>query len=163
MQEGRKTVEQRKKKVELEDALKNSQQLQSNVQREKMILAEQNERQANEWKSRIELESKLRQEQAAKDLRAGFDERAKMLQSELAENTNQSMQIMLQMQKESQESQARLSQLLIEQQQIAAKQQQMQMQQSQEPRQGGLLTSVLNPVTNLVGGLTSSLGLGKLL
>jgi len=133
-------------------------------------LAEQNQRQANEWKSRIDLESKLRQEQAARELEAGFEERAKMLHSELAENTAQSMQVMMQMQKESMESQARLSQLLLEQNQIAVKQQQMQAQsQPQQPGQG-LLTSVLTPVTGLVGGLTQTvggltqtLGVGKIL
>jgi len=152
-QKARKGVEQQKKNAELQKALLNSKQLKSNVEQERRLLAEQNEKQAREWKARIDLESKLREQQIVADLKAGFDDRAARLRAELAGTQNQTMQMMMQMQKENMESQAKLTQFLT----MQAKKQQQAPPPPPEPRQG-LLTSILTPVTNLVDGL-----LGKLI
>jgi len=147
LQGSRKNIEQQKKSSELQEAVINTQQVQTNLDTERKLLAEQNERQAREWKSRLDLESQLRQEQIAADLKAGFEERAKVLRNELADTTNKSMQMMMQMQKDAMESQAKLAQFLI-------------VNKNKQPppppvqaRPQGLLTSILAPVTSLVGGI----------
>jgi len=117
----------------------------------KRLLAEQNEKQYREWKARLDLESKLREQQIVSDLKAGFEDRANRVRTEFAASQNQTMQMMMQMQKESLESQAKLTQFVVSQ-----KQQQPQPVEVRQPP--GLLTSILTPVADLVGGL-----LGKLL
>jgi len=129
----------------------NSQQLKTNVEQERRLLAEQNEKQYREWKARMDLESKLREQQIVADLQAGFDDRANRLRTEFAGSQNQTMQMMMQMQRESLESQAKLTQFIMTQKQQAPPPTEVR----QPP---GLLTSILSPVTDLVGGL-----LGKLL
>jgi len=151
MEENRKSIEQQKRSAELQESLMHSQQFQGNVEMERKLLAEQNEKQAREWKSRTDLDSKLRQEQIAAEFQNGFEERAKVLKSELAESTNQSMQMMLQMQRESREQQEKLTLLLLEHSQKPQPQ-----PQPVETRRPGLLTSLLAPVTNLVGSLLGS-------
>jgi hypothetical protein len=151
--EHRKSVEQQKKRAEMEESLMATHQIQMNLEMEKRLLMEQNEKQAREWKARVDLESKLRTEQVARDLNAGFEERAKMLQKELAESNNQTLRMVMQMQKESKESQAKLTQALIEQNKI-----EQQKLAAESRSQQGLLGSVLSPVTNLVGNLLSPAG-----
>jgi len=129
----------------------NSQQLQTNVEQEKRILAEQNARQYHEWKARMDEASRVREQQIGVEMNSGFEDRANRLRSEFAASQNQSMQMMKQMQKESLESQAKLTQFMMSQQQ----QQPPPVEVRQPP---GLLSSILTPVGNLVGGL-----LGKLL
>jgi hypothetical protein len=147
----KKNIEQQKKSVELKKTLINSQQLKTNVEQERRLLAEQNEKQYREWKARMDLESKLREQQIVADLQAGFDDRANRLRTEFAGSQNQTMQMMMQMQRESLESQAKLTQFIMTQKQQAPPPTEVR----QPP---GLLTSILSPVTDLVGGL-----LGKLL
>jgi len=130
----------------------NSQQLKTNVEQERAILAEQNEKQYREWKARMDLESKLREQQILAQVKAGFEDRANKLRAEFAASQNQTVQMMMQMQRESLESQAKLTQFLMSQKQ------QPQPSGLQVGRPLGLLTSLLTPVTDLLGGL-----LGKLL
>jgi len=118
--------------------------------RKKRLLAEQNERQYREWKARIDFESKLREQQIATELRAGFDDRANRLRSELAASQQQTMQMMMQMRKEANESEAKLSQILLE--------------QSKTPptppvatRKPGLLSAILAPVLGLVDNIAGGL------
>jgi len=112
LEKERKNVEQAKKDSKLQEAFTNSQQLRTNVESERNLLAEQNERQTRDWKAKIELESKLREQQIIADLKAGFDERANQLKAELVSSQKQTMTMMMQMQKENKESQAKLMQLL---------------------------------------------------
>jgi len=147
----RENIEQQKKSAELQKAVMNSQQLQTNVGQEKRILAEQNERQYSEWKSRVDLESKLREQEIVSAMQSGFEDRANRLRVEFASSQQQTMQMMKQMQRESLESQAKLTQFI-------TAQKQQQPPPVVEARQPGLLSSLLSPVTALVDGV-----LGKLL
>jgi len=146
--ESRKEIEQQKKNAELQKAAMDSQQLQTNVKQEKNLLQEQNERQYREWKSRVDLESKLREQQISTELQAGFEDRANRLRAELATSQQQTMQMMMQMRKDANESEAKLAQLLMEQSRTPPA-----TQPEAARKQPGLLTSLLTPVTGLVDGL----------
>jgi len=150
-QKAKQNIEHQKKSVEMKQGLMNSQQQKTNIEQERKLLAEQNERQYREWKARLELESKLREQQIVAELKAGFEERANRLRAESAAAQNQQVQMMMQMQRESMESQSKLTQFLIK-----SKQQPPPRVVEQKPP--GLLSSILAPVGDLVGGL-----LGKLL
>jgi len=104
--------------------------------------------------SKIDLETKLREQKIAAELKAGFEDRANKLRAESIASQQQTVQMMKHMQKESMESQTKLTQMLMQQKQEEPKQQ----QPVQEQRPPGLLTSILAPVTGVVDGL-----LGKLL
>jgi len=147
-QKARKGVEQEKRNVELQRALGTSQQIKTNTESEKRLLAEQNEKQAREWKERIDLESKMREQQIIADLQGGFDDRAERLKAELAASQQQTMHMMMQLQKENQEQQAKMAQFLT----LHAKQQQ-QIPIPQEPRRGGLLSGILGAVDDILGRL----------
>jgi len=125
--------------------------------RKKRLLEEQNERQYSEWKARVDLESKLREQQIAAELHAGFDERANRLRAELATSQQQTMQMMMQMRKEANEAEAKLAQLLLEQSKTPP------AQPVAAARRPGLLTSLLSPVTDLVDNILPLGPGGKLL
>jgi len=124
-----------------------SQQLKTNVTQEKKLIAEQNERQYREWKARVDLDSKLREQQIKTELQGGFEDRANRLRAELATSQQQTMQMMMQMRKEANEAEAKLSQALLEQSKTAPTPPEAPV------RQPGLLTSLLTPVTGLVDSL----------
>jgi len=126
--------------------------LKTNVESEKRLLAEQNEKQAREWKERIDLESKMREQQIIADLQQGFDDRAERLKAELAASQQQTMHMMMQLQKENMEQQAKLTQFLT----LHAKQQQ-QIQVPSEPRRG-LLSGILGAVDDILGAVDGILG-----
>jgi membrane-bound lytic murein transglycosylase len=145
MAQSRKNVEQQKKSQEFEESTMNSQQVQKNLDTERRLLQEQNEKQEREWKSRIDLEAQLRQQQIAADLKSGFEERAKSLHEEMNASNQQQMMMMMQMQKESKEQQDKLTQLLT-----------MEMNKQPPPpppRPAGLLSTILAPVANFLGKL----------
>jgi hypothetical protein len=146
-QKAGRNVEQQRKHVELQKALSTSSQLQTNVESEKRLLQEQNERQAREWKERIDLESKFREQQIVADLEAGFDQRAQQLKQELGASQKQTMQMMMQFQKENMEQQAKLTQFLT----MHAKQQQQVV--VPPPPRGGLLSGIIGAVDDILGKL----------
>jgi len=148
----RENVEQQKKTAELQRTMQNSEQQQTNVEQEKRILAEQAEKQYREWKSRMDLESKLREQEIKTALQSGFEDRANKLRVEFAASQNQTAQMMMQMQRQSLESQAKLTQF------ITAQNKKQQQTPPPPARQPGLLTSILTPVTSFVDGV-----LGKLI
>jgi hypothetical protein len=154
----RKTLEQQKKKAELDEALMNLQQVQRNLETEKRLLAEQTEKLAREWKAKIDLDSKLRTEQIARELNDGFDERAKALQKELTDINHQTLAMMRQIQRESREHQAQFTQALRERRKkesspTSSPPQPHQPSLAERGNQPGLLGSLLSPVTHLVGNL----------
>jgi hypothetical protein len=150
MAEGKKNVDLQKKHQEGQEAVMNSQQVQKNIETERRLFQEQSEKQAREFKERIDLEAQLRRLQIERDLKAGFEERAKTLHEEITMSTNQQTAMMMQMQKDSMEQQAKLTQMLT-----------LEMNKQPPPpppNPPGLLTTILAPVANFLGNV-----LGKLL
>jgi len=151
----RQNVEEQTKGAALQATLMSSQQYQSNIETEKKLLAEQTEKQLRDWKLKMELEQKLHEKQIVADLTAGFEQRASQLKVELESSQQQTVQMMIQMHKESMESQNKLVQLL------ASRPPPQPVTVRREP---GLLTGLLSgvlgklPLGGLLGGI---LGGGK--
>jgi len=145
--EYRKNMEQQKKQAELQKGLMGSQQLQTNVETERKLLAEQSERQFREWKARVDLESRLREQQIESDLETGFQDRATHLSAELAASQQQMMMTMMQMRKEANETEMKLASLMLEK---SKKTPPMSPPTPLVRNQPGLLSSLLSPVTGLV-------------
>jgi len=143
----RQNVEQQKKGAALQASLMNTQQFTTNIESEKNLLAEQTEKQLRDWKQKMELEHKLREKQIAADLSAGFDKRANQLKTELESAQQQTLQMMIQMHKESMESQNKLIQFLA----------------TRPPPQPVIVKREPGLLTSLLGGLLGKLPLGGLL
>jgi len=142
-----KEIESEKNHAELRQAFVNKNQVQTNVQGQSDYIRERSERDYREMKERCALDIKMREKQIQADLQAGFDKRAGALQKELQGKTQQTLQMMMQMQREANARQAELTQRLME----------MKRTPPPEPvevrRPRGLLTSILSPIVNLVDNL----------
>jgi len=141
--ETRKKVEQQRIMNQQQKLYGTCSQLEANVGQERELLSEQNERQAREWKERTDFAASLVAHQIEDDHKSGFDNRAEELRKELNATTDKTRQMMLEMQKQHNESQHRMDQLLhmvVEKQrrQVVPPQQFVEQKPS-----GGLLSSLL--------------------
>jgi hypothetical protein len=132
----KKEIHNEKISAGLRQAVSHTQLHQSNLQQEIAYLREQSAREFREWKERTVLEAKLREQQIIAELKNGFEHRAESLRKELKEKNALTVKMMMQMQKEANERQAKLTHFLTlaTHKQIQQKHQQMQHQQG-----GGLL------------------------
>jgi hypothetical protein len=107
-----KEIENERMNAELREALINKSQVKSNLQDELNFLREQSEKEFREWKERALTEANLREQQIIADLKNGFDRRAEALRRELKEKSASTLKMILQMQRDANERQAKLTQLL---------------------------------------------------
>jgi len=140
----------RKKNAELQQAYVNKNQVQTNVHSESDFLREQCERNYREMKERYAIDMKMREKQIQSDLQSGFDKRAEVLKKELEAKQAETVRMMMQMQNEANARQVQLTQKLTE---LKRKSVEQPPAPVEVRRPQGLLTSLLNPITNLVDGL----------
>jgi len=110
----KKEIENEKENAELQQALLNKNQVQTNVHSESYVLREQCERAYRELKERYAMDMKMREKQIREQLKAGFNKRAAALQKELQQQQSLTVKMMMQMQQEANARQAQLTQTLIE-------------------------------------------------